>query len=86
MADENEKRMKEGKATLNSFEDALDKLENKEARDKAVEAAKADKGEARRKGALVGGSSAPASSGPPVYKAGSATNANDALRKAGLLK
>lgn len=85
MADENDKRIKDGKPTLNSFEDALDKLENKEARDKAVADAKAEKEEARRKGGLVGGASAPASSGQPVYKAGTAKNANEAIRSLGLL-
>lgn len=86
MADENTKRMEAGKPTLNSFEDALDKLENKEARDKVAADAKADKEKARANGGKVGGSSAPASSGPPIYRAGSARNANQALRSMSLLE
>lgn len=85
MATENTARMKAGRPTLNSFEDALDKLENKEARDKTVEDAKAEKETARKNGGLVGGSSAPAGNAAPVYKAGAARNANDALRSMGLL-
>jgi hypothetical protein len=85
MADENETRMKAGKATLNTFEDALDKLENKEAREAKVEQDKADKDTARKNGSLVGGSSAPASSPQPVYARGSARNVNDAIKKMGLL-
>jgi hypothetical protein len=86
MADENEKRMSAGKPTLNSFEDALDKLENKEARTKAVEDAKSDKANARKNGALVGGSSAAATSGSPTYVRGMARNANEAIQKMGLLR
>lgn len=85
MADENTKRIADNKPTLNSFEDALDKLENKEARDKAVADAKADKDKARENGGKVGGASAPASSSSPVYKAGSAKNANQAIRSMNLL-
>lgn len=85
MSDENTKRMKDGKPTLNSFEDALDKLENKEGREKVIADAKAEKERARSNGALVGGSSARASSGSPVYKVGSAKNSTQALRAMGLL-
>lgn len=85
MSKENTARIKANRPTLNSFEDALDKLENQEARDKVVADAKADKTQARKNGALVGGSSAPAtSSATPVYKGG-AKNANQALRSMGLL-
>jgi hypothetical protein len=86
MAAENEKRMAAGRPTLNSFEDALDKLEAKENREAKVEQDKKDKEEARKKGGLVGGSSAPASSGSAAYKPGSARSVNEALRHAGLLK
>jgi hypothetical protein len=86
MADENDARIKANKPTLNSFEDALDKLENKEARDAKVEQDKQDKETARKNGGKVGGASAPASSGTPVYKAGSAKNANQAIRTLGLLE
>lgn len=85
MADENTKRIDANQPTLNSFEDALDKLENKEARDAKDKADKADKIKARENGGKVGGSSAAASSGPPIYKAGSARNSNEALRSMGLL-
>lgn len=85
MASENDARMKAGKPTLNSFEDALDKLENKEGRDKAASDAKAEKDKARENGAKVGGASAPTSTTAPVYKAGSAKNSNQALRAMGLL-
>lgn len=85
MADENDKRIKDNKPTLNSFEDALDKLENKEARDKAAADAKADKDKARENGAKVGGSSAAASTGIPTYRAGSSRNSNEALRSLGLI-
>lgn len=86
MADENDKRIKDSKPTLNSFEDALDKLENKEARDKVVADAKAAKETARKNGALVGGSSAASTSGGPVYRAGTAKNANQAIKSLGLLE
>lgn len=85
MADENGKRMEAGRPTLNSFEDALDKLEAKEGRDKAVADAKAEKETARANGGKVGGSSAAASNAAPTYKAGSARNANEAIRAMGLL-
>lgn len=86
MAEQNDTRMKAGKPTLNSFEDALDKLENKEGRDKLAAEAKAEKDKARENGAKVGGASAPASNSAPVYKAGTAKNANQALRGMGLLE
>lgn len=85
MAEINDARMKTGSATINSFEDALDKLDAKVAREAKVEQDKKDKETARSNGSLVGGSSAPASSGVPVYKAGSAHNANQAIRAMGLL-
>lgn len=86
MSDENGSRMKANKPTLNSFEDALDKMEAKEAREKAVEDAKTEKETARKNGNLVGGASAPASSGARAYRAGSAKNANQALRSMGMLE
>lgn len=85
MAAENTKRIEAGRPTIGSFEDALDKLENIEGRQAKVEADKAEKETARKNGALVGGSSAPASNAVPVYKAGSARNVNQALRAQGLL-
>lgn len=85
MAEQNDARIKAGRPTIGSFEDALDKLENKEAREAKVEAAKTAKDEARKNGALVGGSSAPATSGTPVYKAGSARNSGQALKALGIL-
>lgn len=82
---ENDKRAESGKPLLATFEDALDKLEAKEARDAKVQAEKDAKDLSRKNGALVGGGSAPASSGAPVYKAGSAKNAKQALRSMGVL-
>lgn len=85
MKTENDNRMKAGRPTIGSFEDALDKLENKEAREAKVEKAKDDKETARKNGGLVGGSSAPSSTQAPVYKSGTARNANEAIRKMGLI-
>jgi len=85
MAEENDKRIAAGAPTIGSFEDALDKLENKEAREAKVEADKAAKETARKNGSLVGGSSAPATGASPVYKAGSARNATQAAKAMGLL-
>jgi hypothetical protein len=85
MADENSKRLAAGRPTIGSLEDALDKLENKEGRDAKVAQDKADKEEARKNGALVGGASATNVTTTPVYKAGSARNANQALRAQGLI-
>jgi hypothetical protein len=67
-----------------SFEDGLDKLELREHREKQVEATKEAKQATRKKGGMVGGSSAPATSGGPVYKGG-ARNANQALSSMGIL-
>jgi hypothetical protein len=86
MAAENTKRIDQGRPTIQSFEDALDKLENQETRAKAVEADKVAKEEARANGGKVGGSSAPAANATPVYRANSARNANEAIRALGLLK
>lgn len=83
MQEENAKRIEAGRPTIRSFEDALDKLENKEFRE--AQNAKPNKDEARKNGALVGGNSSP--SGPPAqaYKAGSAKNIQEAIRQANLL-
>lgn len=86
MADENGKRMDAGKPTIGSFEDALDKLEAKEGREAKVAADKAEKEAARANGGKVGGSSAPATSGTPLYRAGTARNSNEAIRAMGLIK
>lgn len=86
MAQENDRRAADGRPAILSFEDALDKLENKEAREAKVEADKEAKNVARSNGAKVGGSSAPATSGPTVYRAGSARNITQALRATGLVK
>lgn len=86
MAEENTKRIAANKPTIGSFEDALDKLENKEVRAAKVEADKAERDTARKNGGLVGGSSAPASNTPAAYKAGTARNSAEAIRKLGLLK
>lgn len=85
MAEENQKRNESGRPLLQSFEDALDKLENREAKEAAVEQAKKDKELARKRGGMVGGSSAPATSGAPVYRTGQARNASEAIHSMGLL-
>lgn len=85
IAEENAKRTQEGRPLLQSFEDALDKLELQE-RQAADKKAEQDKRvETRRRGGMVGGSSAPASSGGPVYRAGAARNASEAINSLGLL-
>lgn len=85
MNEENDKRIKDGRPLIRSFEDALDKLELKETKETAANKAKEEKELTRKKGAMVGGSSAPATSGAPVYKGG-ARNSNEALRAMGILK
>jgi hypothetical protein len=85
MAEENEKRQEAGRPMLQSFEDALDKLENREAKEAAVEKAKRDKELAKQRGGMVGGSSAPATNGSPAYRTGQARNASEAIRSLGLL-
>lgn len=85
MADVNAEREKNGQPPVSSFEDALDKLELKERKDAEAKKAKEEKDLARKRGGIVGGSSAPASSGGPTY-AGGARNANAALRQMGFIK
>lgn len=85
MAEENEKREAENRPLLQSFEDALDKLELREEKEAKAQAAKDEKELNKRRGSLVGGSSAPATSGGKAYQPGSARNADEALRAAGLL-
>lgn len=84
MSKENEKRIETGKPLLRSFEDALDKLELQETREAATKKAKEEKELARKRGGTVGGASAPATSGAPVYSGG-ARNANEALRSMKIL-
>lgn len=86
MSDENQKREADGRPLIQSFEDALDKLELQERKDADKEAAKKAKEDVRQRGNMVGGSSAPATSGTPPYVAGSARNMDQALRATGLLK
>lgn len=85
MGEENDKRAEDGRPFIRSFEDALDKLELKESKEAAAKKDKEEKELAKKKGAMVGGSSAPATSGAPVYKGG-ARNANEAIRSMGLIK
>lgn len=84
MNEENTKRLEDGRPLLQSFEDTLDKLELQESRAEAATKAKEEKELAKKRGGLVGGSSAPASSGGAAYKGG-ARNANEALRAMGVL-
>lgn len=85
MGKENDKRVEDGRPLLRSFEDALDKLELQESKDEQAKKDKEEKELARKRGGIVGGSSAPATNGPPVYRGG-ARNANEALRQVGLIK
>lgn len=85
MGEENAKRMEDGRPLLSSFEDALDKLELRETREAEKQKAKEEKELQRKKGGMVGGSSAPVTNAGPVYKGG-ARNANEAIRSLGLLK
>lgn len=85
MGEENDKRADDGRPLLRSFEDALDKLELRESKEAESKKAKEEKDLTRKRGGLVGGSSAPATSGAPVYKGG-ARNANEAIRAMGLIK
>lgn len=85
MSDENERRSQDGRPLIQSFEDALDKIELQEKKTAEKETAKQAKEQTRRVGGMVGGSSAPASGAGHTYVAGSARNANDALRIAGLI-
>lgn len=85
MAEENSNRQKDGRPLLQSFGDALDKLENREAKEAKVEADKKERELAKKRGSMVGGSSAAATSSAPVYRPGSARTADEALRSMGML-
>lgn len=86
MTEENSKRITEGRPTIQSFEDALDKLELREKSAAEADAAKKAKEETRKRGALVGGASSPATgSGAPAYVPRSANTANEALKVMGIL-
>ena len=85
MNEENARRMENGKPIIQSFEDALDKIELKESKEAAIEKAKEAKELNKKRGGMVGGSSASAVSASPSYKGG-ARNANEALRQFGLIK
>lgn len=84
MGEENTRREKAGKPPLATIEDVLDKLEKKEALEAKAKATSEAKETARKNGALIGGSSAPATGGTPTYKGG-AKNANQALKMMGVL-
>lgn len=84
MGEENAKRAEDGRPFIRSFEDALDKLELRETKEAEAQKAKEEKELAKKRGGMVGGSSAPVTSGTPVYKGG-ARNANDALRSMKIL-
>lgn len=83
MKEENDKREKDGRPLLRSVEDTLDKLELKELKEAEVQKAKVEKELAKKRGGLVGGSSAPASGGAPVYQGGARTAA-EASRQMGI--
>lgn len=74
----NAARAKAGNPNLiTSFEDALDKFEVKEARDKSEADAKNGNDTAKAKSALIGKSSASAGGDTYVYRAGSARNIDE---------
>jgi hypothetical protein len=85
MSQENDKRETEGRPLIRTVEHALLGLEKQEAKAATEKAAKDAKETARKNGGLVGGSSAPATSAPATYRAGSARNANEAIKSMGLL-
>jgi hypothetical protein len=86
MSAENQKRQEAGRPLLESMEDALNGLERQEAAAATAKAAKDAKATARANGGLVGGSSAPASSGLPAYRANAGhRTADQALKAQGLL-
>lgn len=85
MSEENNRRAANGIPLIQSFGDALDKIELVERREADKKAEVDAKELARKNGGLIGGSSAPATAGKPTYKAGTAKNANQALRTMGLL-
>lgn len=87
MFEQNQERIEAGVPPLQTLEDALNKMELQEKKAADVEAAKKAKEDARARGGLVGGSSAPASSNStPTYRAASgAANANQALKSIGVL-
>jgi hypothetical protein len=87
MGEENARRVAAGKPQLASFEDALDKLERNEQIAADEQAKKDAKAAAKKNGALVGGSSAPASNGPAPYRVGPnrPRNATQALKAQGVL-
>lgn len=73
----NTKLRSEGKAQITSFGTALS-LMNKEVADKdAADKKKADNAEAKRRGALVGGTSAASGGDKKVYRAGSYSSIHD---------
>lgn len=87
MAETNQVRIAAGVSPIQTLEDALDKMELQESKAAAAETARKAKEDARARGALVGGSSAPASSGAaPTWNAGTGVNnANQALKSMGLI-
>jgi hypothetical protein len=68
MGEENEKRVASNRPTINSFEDALDKLELRETKEEAAKKAKDAKELARTRGGMVGGSSAPSRTASQALK------------------
>ena len=85
MNEENQKRIEQDKPLIRSFEDALDKLELREQKQAEEQRKKEQKETARKKGALVGGSSAPVpTGGVPAYTGGART-ASQAAKMMGLL-
>lgn len=85
MAEENNKREAANRPLIGSIEDAKLGLEAREAKEASEQAAKDAKETARKNGALVGGSSASATSGQPVYRSGSAQNVHQALKSMNLI-
>lgn len=86
MGEENQKRQDADQPWIASIEHAKLLMDQADVKTAEADKAKADKEEARRKGGLVGGSSAPASTDAPAYKAGGGANtASAALKQMGLI-
>lgn len=83
MRTENAKRAEQGRPMIASIEDAKNGMDAVAMREAAAAADKVAKEEARRKGSLVGGGSAPGGTSAPVYRGG-ARNAVDAAKKMNL--
>jgi hypothetical protein len=90
MGKQNEARIAKGLPTIDSFEDALDKMELQEIRETEAKAKADARTKAKENGAKIGGSSGANSTEPQAYKVSTGgvrpRNATQALRQRGILK